>query len=109
MDEGKSKKSVSIRRQKKAHKSDVRKPGKRKRKANTLSGEDIEHTAKIVKSGRKELNVTTERVDDIPLLITAMVKMGIQGAIDKYIPVKKHQRDLSWGWTAVIWLAYILL
>jgi len=108
LDAGKSKKSVSKRRQKKAHKSDVRKPGKRKRKANTLSGEDIEQTAKIVKGGRKELNVSTERVDDIPLLITAMLKMGIQAAIDKCILVKKHQRDLSWGWTAVIWIAYIL-
>ncbi|MCP4400004.1 MAG: hypothetical protein GY801_22190 [bacterium] len=28
--------------------------------------------------------------------------------IDQYIPVQRHQRELSWGWTAVIWLAYIL-
>ena len=34
--------------------------------------------------------------------------MGIQEAIDQHIPVKKNQRDLSWGWTAVIWLAYML-
>jgi len=60
------------------------------------------------KNGQQELTVQSERVDDIPLLIEAMIRMGIQEAIDKYIAVQKNQRDLSWGWTAVIWLAYIL-
>jgi transposase len=54
------------------------------------------------------LDVRTERVDDIPLLLAAMGKMGIQQVIDRHIPVQRHQRELSWGWTAVIWLAYIL-
>lgn len=37
-----------------------------------------------------------------------MRKMGMPDILDKYIPHRKNQRDLSWGWTAVIWLAYIL-
>ena len=37
-----------------------------------------------------------------------MLKMGIQQAIDQHVTTQKNQRDLSWGWTAVIWLAYML-
>jgi transposase len=37
-----------------------------------------------------------------------MGKMSLQQILDRHIPVQRHQRDLSWGWTAVIWLAYIL-
>ena len=82
-----------------------KKAAKKKRKV-TLSSDDgvsyIENKRKKV----KKIKVTAERVNDIPLLIKSMVKMGIQEAIDQHIPVKKNQRDLSWGWTAVIWLAY---
>ena len=37
-----------------------------------------------------------------------MANMGLQSIIDRHIPVQRHQRELSWGWTTVIWLAYIL-
>ncbi len=106
--EGKSKKSIYVRKRKKSHKPNGRKICKTKRNANTLPSEDIERAENKKKNGQKGLNITTERVDDIPLLIAAMVKMGIQEAIDRYILVHKNQRDLSWGWTAIIWLAYIL-
>ncbi len=56
----------------------------------------------------KELEVKAERLDDIPLLLAAMARMGVQQIIDRHIPVQRHQRELSWGWTIVIWLAYIL-
>jgi len=56
----------------------------------------------------KELVVLTERVDDIALLIGQMVKMGLREVLDNHIPKHWKQRDLSWGWTIVIWLAYIL-
>lgn len=54
------------------------------------------------------LDVVTERVDDIALLIGQMVKMGLREVLDKHIPNDFQQRDLSWGWTIVIWLAYVL-
>ena len=57
---------------------------------------------------KDELQIITERVDDVPLLIAQMVNMGIPEIIDKYIPRHGNQRDLSWGWTAVIWMAHIL-
>jgi transposase len=37
-----------------------------------------------------------------------MVKMGLPEVLDRHIPRHWTQRGLSWGWTAVIWLAYIL-
>ena len=57
---------------------------------------------------RKEFEIRSERVDDIVLLIGVMGRMGLPQVLDKYIPGHWKQRELSWGWTAVIWLAYIL-
>ena len=105
LEEGK--KSVPVRKRKKSHKSNKPKTAKKKRKANILSNEDTTHITSKKKKGQK-VNITTERVDDIPLLIKAMLKMGIQQAIDQHVTTQKNQRDLSWGWTAVIWLAYML-
>lgn len=68
--------------------------------------EDLQSKKK--RDGQHDLTIQSERVDDIPLLIEAMSRMGLQETIDKHIPVQKNQRDLSWGWTTVIWLAYIL-
>ncbi len=58
--------------------------------------------------GKSELVIITERVDDVALLIAQMVKMGLPEVLDRHIPRHWKQRGLSWGWTAVIWLAYIL-
>ena len=55
-----------------------------------------------------ELTVTTERVDDIALLIGAMQQIGLHQIIDNHIPEHGNQRELSWGWTTVIWLAYVV-
>jgi hypothetical protein len=52
--------------------------------------------------------IITERVDDVALLIGQMVKMGLPEVLDRHIPRHWTQRGLSWGWTAVIWLAYIV-
>jgi transposase len=58
--------------------------------------------------GQSDLVIITERVDDVALLIGQMVKMGLPEVLDRHIPHHWTQRGLSWGWTAVIWLAYIL-
>ena len=58
--------------------------------------------------GTNELVVITERVDDVALLVGQMVKMGFVEVLDRHLPRHWKQRGLSWGWTAVIWLAYIL-
>src|SRR5713101_8137684 len=58
--------------------------------------------------GTSDLVMITERVDDVALLIGQMVKMGLPEVLDRHIPRHWTQRGLSWGWTAVIWLAYIV-
>ena len=58
--------------------------------------------------GKSELVIITERVDDVALLIGQMVTMGFPEVLDRPIPRHWTQRGISWGWTAVIWLAYIL-
>jgi len=58
--------------------------------------------------GQSDLVMITERVDDVALLIGPMVKMGLPEVLDRHIPRHWRQRGRSGGWTAVIWLAYIL-
>ena len=58
--------------------------------------------------GQNDLVMITERVDDVALLIGQMVTMGLPEVLDRHIPRHWTQRGLSWGWTAVIWLAYIV-
>src|SRR5499433_4552724 len=58
--------------------------------------------------GQSEWVIITERVDDVAFLIGQMVKMGLPEVLDHHIPRHWTQRGLSWGWTAVIWLAYIV-
>ncbi len=58
--------------------------------------------------GQSDLVIITERVDDVALLIGQMITMGLPEVLDRHIPHHWKQRGLSWGWTAVIWLAHIL-
>jgi transposase len=58
--------------------------------------------------GQSDLVIITERVDDVALLIGQMVKMGFVEVLDRHLPRHWQQRRISWGWTAVIWLASIL-
>jgi transposase len=58
--------------------------------------------------GKAELVIITERVDDVALLLGQMMRMGLVEVLDHHLPRHWKQRGLSWGWTAVIWLAYIL-
>jgi len=58
--------------------------------------------------GKSELVIITERVDDVALLIGQMIAMGLPEVLDRHIPRHWKQRGLSWGWTAVLWLAHIL-
>jgi transposase len=58
--------------------------------------------------GQEEVVIITERVDDVVLLLGQMIRMGLAEGLDPPIPRHWQQRELSWGWTAVVWLAYIL-
>jgi transposase len=54
------------------------------------------------------LTVTTERVDDIPLLLAHMRRMDLPMLLESYFPVHGNRQGLNLGWTATIWLAHIL-
>src|SRR5437773_8791968 len=58
--------------------------------------------------GQSDLVIITERVDDVALLVGQMVTMGFVEVLDRHLPRHWKQRGISWGWTAVIWLASIL-
>lgn len=54
------------------------------------------------------LRVTSERVDDIPLLLTQLEHMGVQPLLDQHFPTHGNWQGLSLGWVTVIWLTHIL-
>jgi transposase len=54
------------------------------------------------------LNVTTERVDDIPLLLAHSDKMGVPELLDEYFKPHGNWEGMSLGWTTAIWLTHIL-
>src|SRR6266850_6582545 len=58
--------------------------------------------------GKSDLVIITERVDDVAFLIGQMVTMGFPEVLDRPIPRHWTQRGISWGWTAVMWLASIV-
>jgi len=56
----------------------------------------------------EKLTITNERVDDIPLLLAQMQRMGLQPLLDKHFPTHGNWLGLSLGWVTVIWLTHIL-
>ena len=56
----------------------------------------------------KPLAVKSERVDDIPLLLAQLERMGVQQLLDKHFATHGNWKGLSLGWCSVVWLSYIL-
>jgi len=56
----------------------------------------------------EEVDIKNERVDDIPLLLAQMERMGIQPLLDSCFPTHGNWKGLSLGWVSTIWLAHIL-
>ena len=52
--------------------------------------------------------IANERVDDIPVLLTQIERMGVQELIDKHFPAHGNWQGQSLGNVALIWLAHIL-
>jgi transposase len=53
-------------------------------------------------------SIITERVDDIPLLLEQMQRMGLPALFDDYFPTHGNWQGLSLGWVTTIWLSAIL-
>lgn len=56
----------------------------------------------------EELTVITERVDDIPVLLAHLIKMGLPELLDEHFAVHGNWQGLSLGWTTTVWLSHIL-
>src|SRR2546421_1257764 len=54
------------------------------------------------------LTVTTERVDDLPIVLTQSDDMGIAALLDEYFKPHGNWEGMSLGWTTAIWLTHIL-
>jgi transposase len=52
--------------------------------------------------------IITERVDDIPLLLEQMQRMGLPALLDDHFPTHGNWQGLSLGWVSTIWLSAIL-
>ena len=52
--------------------------------------------------------IITERVDDIPLLLEQMQRMGLPALFDDHFPTHGNWQGLSLGWVSTIWLSSIL-
>jgi len=54
------------------------------------------------------LTILTERVDDIPLLLAQMERMGIARLLDEHFPTHGNRAGLSLGEVTTIWLTHVL-
>src|SRR5262249_4506551 len=54
------------------------------------------------------LELTHERVDDVPLLLGFLIKLRLPEILDRHFPAHPLHQGLSHGWLAAVWIAYIL-
>src|SRR3954463_1559714 len=54
------------------------------------------------------LELTHERVDDVPLLLGFLIKLQLPEILDRHFPPHPLHQGLSNGWLITVWIAYIL-
>src|SRR3954452_20810064 len=54
------------------------------------------------------LELTHERVDDVPLLLGFLIKLKLPEVLDRHYPPHPLHQGLSNGWLITVWIAYIL-
>jgi transposase len=54
------------------------------------------------------LELTHERVDDVPLLLGFLIKLQLPEILDRHYPPHPLHQGLSLGWLITVWIAYIL-
>ncbi len=54
------------------------------------------------------LTIRTERVDDLPLLLAQMQRMGIARLLDAHFPTHGNREGLSLGTVTMLWLTHLL-
>jgi transposase len=54
------------------------------------------------------LELTHERVDDVPLLLSFLIRLRLPEVLDRHLPPHPLHQGLSNGWLITVWIAYIL-
>ena len=54
------------------------------------------------------LELTHERVDDVPLLLGFLIQRQLPEILDRHFPPHSLHQGLSNGWLITVWIAYIL-
>src|SRR5260370_37154895 len=54
------------------------------------------------------LELTHERVDDVPLLLGFLIKLQLPEILDRHLSPHPLHQGLSHGWLITVWIAYIL-
>ncbi len=54
------------------------------------------------------LELTHERVDDVPLLLGFLIQLRFPEVLDRHLPPHSLHQGLSNGWLITVWIAYIL-
>jgi hypothetical protein len=54
------------------------------------------------------LELTHQRVDDVPLLLGFLIKLQRPEILDRHLPPHPLHQGLSNGWLITVWIAYIL-
>src|ERR1700722_13151106 len=54
------------------------------------------------------LQLTHERIDDVPLLLGFLAKLQLPQLLDRHLPAHPLHQGLSNGWLIAVWLPYLL-
>ncbi|MGE5755415.1 MAG: hypothetical protein ACM35G_06840 [Planctomycetaceae bacterium] len=54
------------------------------------------------------LELTHQRVDDVPLLLGFLSNLRLPEILDRHLPPHPLHQGLSYGWLITVWIAYIL-
>jgi len=54
------------------------------------------------------LELTHERVDDVPLLLGFLIQLRFPEILDRHLPAHPLHQGLSHGWLITVWITYIL-
>jgi hypothetical protein len=53
-------------------------------------------------------NVTTDQVDDMPVLLAQGKKIGVPELLDRHFVPHGNWQGTSLGWTSLVWLGHVL-
>ena len=59
-------------------------------------------------SNLQKIETRTQVLNDIPLILVMLVRLGVREAVDKYVIEHGNHTRLSTGWLVIIWLTHIL-